>query len=608
MRVRRLTIKNFRGVSEGVVDFVDHTLLVGGNNVGKSTVCEALDLVLGAERMYRRPVVDEHDFHAGRYLDDGGDPVNINISAVLLDLSAEAQRRFFNHLRPWDETKGDFLDRGADGVPTEATTTWALPVVFVGHYDKKEDDFVGNTFFEHPDTPPDEDDPDPDAEAKLGGGKRWFSREHKRLCGFIYLRALRTGARALSLERGSLLDTVLRLRDGELAEMWTDTLAALRDLNPAIGELAQLKSVREELRKRMSQFVKLAPGDDATAFFASDLTRQHLREVVRLFVSSQPGNHLVPFEHLGTGALNLLVFALLTFIAELKTKQSVIFAMEEPEIALPPHTQRRVVGFALREMGQTIVTSHSPYVIEQFAPAQIVMIDRQPDGKLSGRPVKLDGVKPKVYRDQQRQFAEAVLARGVLVVEGSTEAALFPAASTVMERGLGSDNYEHIDLAGVSIFNAGSDAEVPKFGPVFAGLGKQAFAVYDKRNGTVPADQVTKLNTYKKTWELPVKGIEALLANETAVAALRRFLAEAASRSDYPVSAGKPTEGMTDDAVRGLAQKVLMERKGAGYGYGAILIEQCGGADELPATIRTILTTINESLGTGPASPQGALI
>jgi putative ATP-dependent endonuclease of the OLD family len=41
----------------------------------------------------------------------------------------------------------------------------------------------------------------------------------------------------------------------------------------------------------------------------------------------------------------LLVFALLTLIADRKGNESVIFAMEEPEIALPPHTQRRVARF-----------------------------------------------------------------------------------------------------------------------------------------------------------------------------------------------------------------------------------------------------------------------
>ena len=102
MRVRRLTIKNFRGVSSGQVDFRDHTLLVGGNNIGKSTVCEALDLVLGPERLFRRPVIDEHDFHRGHYLTEDNKSVEIVIRALLVDLSEEAERRFRRHLRRWN--------------------------------------------------------------------------------------------------------------------------------------------------------------------------------------------------------------------------------------------------------------------------------------------------------------------------------------------------------------------------------------------------------------------------------------------------------------------------------------------------------------------------
>lgn len=207
-----------------------------------------------------------------------------------------------------------------------------------------------------------------------------------------------------------------------------------------------MKHIRAEVRSRMGRFVNLAPGDNSTAFFASDLTREHLREVVRLFIAAQPGQHLGPFGRLGTGSINLLVFALLTFIAELKDKQSVIFAMEEPEIALPPHTQRRVTRFVLAEMGQSIVTSHSPYVIEQFDPAQIVILNRDEGGALTGQPIDARAVKPKAYRTERRQFAEAILSRAVLVVEGSTEASLFPVASSIMEGSLPADSYMHFDL------------------------------------------------------------------------------------------------------------------------------------------------------------------
>ncbi len=604
MRIRRLTVQNFRGIAIGVVDFAGHTLLVGGNNAGKSTVCEALDLVLGPERLYRRPVVNEHDFYKGRYLDDEKAPVEIRIEALLLDLSEEAERRFHGHLRRWNDQEGSFADE-ANGEPAAGDaegTCWALPVLFIGRYDATEDDFIGNTFLAHPQGEVDEDE---DEEIKLGAGLRRFTREHKRLCGFVFLRTLRTGTRALSLQRGSLLDTVLRLGSTGPSEMWENTLGTLRNLDPAIGEVAQLKHIRAEVQARMAQFVNLAPGDDATAFFASDLTREHLREVVRFFIASEQSGHLVPFQRLGTGTINMLVFALLTFIAELKEKQSVIFAMEEPEIALPPHTQRRVVQFVLREMGQTIVTSHSPYVIERFEPQQIVMLERGMDGALSGTPVDIQDIKPKTFKTERRQFAEAVLSRAVLVVEGGTEAAIISAASTVMEEARGPDNYTHFDLAGVSVFDARGVGAVPRFAPIFKSLGKSVFGFYDKLAAPLSPDNAAKLGSYTKSWESSEKGVENLLVAQTPVAVLRRFLDEVKDRADYP-SHPKPDPAMTDPEIKELARKVLKDRKGDAYAYGAILIMQCQKADELPATIRTILEEINAALTPVPAEAADA--
>lgn len=599
MRVRRLTISNFRGVSGGGVDFAGHTLLVGGNNIGKSTVCEALNLLLGPERLFRRPVVDEHDFHCGRYLDADGAPIEIRIGAILVELSDEARRRFGGHLRRWNDQAGHFLDEQEGGLDQAdgPAAVWALPLVFIGRYDREEDDFVGNTFFDHPTK--EIDALDEDTEVKLGQGRDPFTRAHKRLCGFVFLRALRTGSRALSLQRGSLLDSVLKLGGAGAVEMWRDTLSRLQVLEPAIGEIEQLKHIRAEVRKRMGRFVNLAPGDESTAFFASDLTREHLREVVRLFVAAQPGHHLVPFDRLGTGSINLLVFALLTFIAELKDKQAVIFAMEEPEIALPPHTQRRVTRFVLTEMGQSIVTSHSPYVIEQFDHEQIVILNRDAGGALSGQPISSQAVKPKTYRTERRQFAEAILSRAVLVVEGSTEAALFPVASSVLEAALGPDGYIHFDLAGVSVFDAGGDGSVPRHGPVFSALGKLSFGLYDKPNAALNQDTLDKLESYTQVWELPEKGIENVLVKQTPIAVVRRFLEDVTARPDYP-SVGAYDPAANDTEVAALATKVLKARKGDAYGYAAALVGHCQTAAELPATIREILESIHKALGAVP--------
>lgn len=601
MQVRRLNINNFRGVSSGQVDFQGHTLLVGGNNIGKSTVCEALDLALGPERLFRRPVIDEHDFYSGHYLSEANEPVEIVIRVLLTDLSKEAERRFYRHLRRWHDPSGQFVDDMGEG-PEAADlegTVWALPIVFLGRYDRDEDDFIGNTFFDHPVEESDEEDP---SEQKLGGGRKVFGRDQKRLCGFIFLRTLRTGSRALSLQRGSLLDTVMRLSGNGMSEMWEKTLTELRSLDPAIGEIKQLKEIREEIRKRLARFVNLSAGDTATAFFASDLTRDHLRDVVRLFLAAQPSAHQLPFQKLGTGSINMLVFALLTFIADLKGQQSVIFAMEEPEIALPPHTQRRVGRFVLSEMGQAIVTSHSPYIIEQFEPDQIVALNRDDAGELLSRNVALGEIKLKKYRRERRQMAEAILSRAVIVVEGATEAALFPVTSELLER-FREEAYEHIDLSGVSIFNAGSDKEVPPFGPFFKTLGKPAFAFYDKQEGAADEVVAARLANFNQVWESPEKGIEDLLIEEIPVATLCRFLESAKNRDDYPMDKGTIEDGMSDEDIKRITRAVLKVRKGDNQPYAALLVAECLTEAELPETIVTILDTVHAFLSYAAAAP-----
>lgn len=599
MKVRQLEIEKFRGVESGTIRFGDHALLVGSNNVGKSTVCEALDLVLGLDRQSRRPVVDEHDFHAGLYLDEHGKPVEIRITATLVGLTEAAETRFHGHLRRWRESAGEFIDEepGGTAIADEEDVIWALQVRFIGRYDEVEDDFVGGTFFVHPDVSSGLDE---EEKLALGAGLTAFGYRDKRLCGFVYLRALRTGSRALSLQRGSLLDTILRLSDEGSAAMWRETLATLRDLDPAIGQIAQLKSIREQMRTRLAQFVHLAPGEDSAAFFASDLTRAHLRDVVRLFIATQPSEHLVPYGKQGTGSINLIVFALLTIIAELRDKQSVIFAMEEPEIALPPHTQRRVTRFVLREMGQTIVTSHSPYVIEEFEPTDIVMITRTGTGALTGEPIPAANIDRKRYRTQRRQFAEAILARAVIVVEGSTEVALFQAVSSMLER-FAPERHTHFDLAGVSIFGTTGDGDVPRYGPIFTGLGKRAYGVYDKPNSPITPDAQALLDGFERYWESPEKGIEKLLLKQTQLAVQRRFLAEVSQRSDYPGGPDHVYSAATpDEDVAGIAMKVLKARKGDAWGYAAMLIEQCESEAEIPEFLREIVAHVDAALAPAP--------
>ncbi|MCD5316148.1 ATP-dependent nuclease [Kineosporia babensis] len=565
---------------------------MGSISVGKSTVCEALELVLGPERMFRRPVIDEYDFYAAHYQDGDKGPIEIRIDVVLTGLAPDALRRFRSHLRRWSVEKNDFVEGPAEGNQPGGEGEWCLPVAFIGRFNAAEDDFEGGTFFTHP-TPVADDLTD--EYSGLGSGLKSFTREDKRMVGFLYLRTNRTGNRALSFQRGSLLDTVVRLESESHGQLWEKALQELAEV-VLIGDDSPFLKVQTEVRSRVERFLSLTDDPSAVDVRVSDLTREHLREVLRLFLAPLPGAHGVPFNRLSTGSLNLLVFALLTYIAELRGDESVIFAMEEPEIALPPHAQRRLVDFVVQRMGQVIITSHSPYIIEKFDPEHIVVFSRDNTGVLKSNTVALPAdFKIKRFRDNRRQFAEAVLARAVLVVEGATEAAVLHAISDFLDADPSIPDYLHLDLAGITIFDAGGDTVVPLYGPVFAAMGKPVFGIHDTPTKPFEASLQQKAKQFTRYQVIPYKGIEALLVEETPIHIQRAFAASARLRDDYP--GGDPLPPVANDGdVRDYVLNLLTKRKGTAGGYAALLLAECSRLEHLPQSLVTFLIDVNTDL------------
>lgn len=213
----------------------------------------------------------------------------------------------------------------------------------------------------------------------------------------------------MSLERGTLLDNILRMKEARKG-MWESIRQRLATLDPPIdADATELGPILDEIETRLAEYI--APGSDgrSTRLFVSQLTREHLRKTIAFFLTMGRGEEAVPFQQAGSGTLNTLLLALLTFIADLK-KDNVIFAMEEPEIALPPHTQRRIANYLLEETSQCFVTSHSPYVIERFEPDGILKLNRDEHGTLSGTAIKLPaGMKAKNYSPGRRRSGSIII-------------------------------------------------------------------------------------------------------------------------------------------------------------------------------------------------------
>lgn len=567
MRVSRLSIENFRGIAKAELHFTGHTLLVGGNNVGKSTICEALDLVLGPDRLNRTPPVEEFDFRNASYLAaDGETPIPIRIEAVLTDLTEDIRNMCAASLEFWHKAQHRLLGEGEVELVDHPDVEPCLRLVTSARYDIEEDQFVARTTYGRANEEPGEE-PKP------------IPIRVKRAIGFLYLRTIRTGSRALSLERGTLLDNILRMKEARKG-MWESIRTRLESLDPPIDEDAtELGPILDEIESRLAEYIAPSSEGRSTRLFVSQLTREHLRKTIAFFLTMGQGESAVPFQQAGTGTLNTLVLALLTFIADLK-KDNVIFAMEEPEIALPPHTQRRIANYLLEETSQCFVTSHSPYVIERFEPDGIVKLSRNEAGELVGLPIKLPaGMKAKNYRQNfRRAIAEAMLGQGVIVGEGVTERDALLVVAQRMEAA-DQDRFP-LDVAGIAVISADGDGNLEKLGAFFKEIGVPAFALFDRKNRT--DDDIAALEgLYVVARQIAQKGAETLMAAETPLDRQWLYL-DALRAEDTEGRFGIPAVRPADDTLRALTISTLKGLKGEGGA--ARLLELCD-THELPPTI-----------------------
>jgi putative ATP-dependent endonuclease of the OLD family len=505
MKVAKLRIEHFRGIKDATLWLPNHVVLVGDNNVGKSTVFEALDLALGPDRLNRHPKIDEHDFHLGKYLSAAEAPrKEVKIEVTVAGLNEEQQNRFVDYVEWWNTATNALQDGPpVEGVDQPAVQA-AIRVTFIGYYDPEEDDFAGETYFSRSI----DESPSPQK----------FWKRDKQFCGFLYLRSRRTGTRALSLEHGSLLDIILRLKEIR-PQMWEKTIEELSGFNvasdPALGVSGVLESIEAAIKKYVPSEWGITPH-----LKVSNLTRENLREIITAFIATGKGDHAAPFYRQGTGTINMLVLAMLTQIAQ--DKHNVIFAMEEPETAIPPYAQKRIVHEIRKLASQSLFTSHSPYVLEEFNVDEIAVLSRGPDGVLKQSAIDLPAsVKHKRYRQEFRtRFCEGLLARRVLLAEGATEAASMPVAARRLAE-TDPNTYSSFEALGLCTVDAGGDGNIADLGKLYGNLGKTVYAICDKQaapSQMVIESQVAKLFMHDET------DIEKLVLKNTTQAAMERFI------------------------------------------------------------------------------------
>ena len=419
MWLRELQIRNFRKIDALTVSFPRGlTVLVGENNSGKTTVIDALRLVLFSSRDFDSLQLTEDDFRAGT------EHAPIEICCRFTGLEDEDEVYFQESLV--DIGKGNFEVQVNARVEFNETTNRCNVKMWGGETE----------------------------------GGSLPSNHYDRLAT-IYLQPLRDPERGLRPSRHSQISRLVDRLTAEDQRVEFETIA--KGANEMIRDLKPVKEARGDINEQM---VSIA-GSELTQKTELIFTDPSFR---RIIAGLQPEIEGLPFTLNGLGYNNLIFTS-----ATLGTlRRSPQFSMrsiliEEPEAHLHPQLQMLLLKHLADVSSnqkcnevQVIASSHSPILVSQ-APIDSVVSVHEVDGKVSAVSVCSISIDEKIKKKLQRYLdstrGELFFARRILMVEGIAEALLLPVLTKISGGDLKESSVTILNADGIN-FNA----FIPLFG------------------------------------------------------------------------------------------------------------------------------------------------
>lgn len=412
VQIVSLEINNFRGISEGIVHFNKHTVLIGPNSCGKTTVIEVLALLFGRDRMVRS--LTEHDFH-------GSNPEiidRIKLVATVIGFEGEDPSQHLDWFRDDRGIVKWWNPRAKRVEPERANDECKLvcQVAFAARFHRPslevetiryfyDDDAMGDVFNEEMVTA--------------------FPAKLIRDIGFFLVPATRTWDRMVSFG-SELFRRVVAAGGGQPSESVLVERDRLRNPQLKLENDEHLSPIVAELNKELEGFFRTTP---TLQLRVTATDSNSLLDAVVTHYTHQGAALPLPARRHGSGLLSLQHLLLLLQFGRMRSKSREGFwmALEEPELHVPPALQRRLVHRIQALSTQTFVTTHSPMVAALADPTGVVVL-RNEGGMLSSEPLMsttLPADTPnairKLFQVNRTDTVAALMHDFVLVPEGRTD-------------------------------------------------------------------------------------------------------------------------------------------------------------------------------------------
>lgn len=409
MRICQVELRNFRGVKHGIIALPEHAVLLGANNVGKSTIVEALALLFGRERMVS--AISDWEFYKGSPKPES----RFYIIATITDFGTNNPTAVPDWFIGQEAAQPVWWHEGNQTLSTETDappgSALAAQVAMAARFDDEACEFETLRYFYHGESDPFTD------------GYSIVSWRLLRKVGLFLLSSNRDWDKLLSFRSSSLLK-VIREYDALPGKAVEKLKNQLRTDVAKVEDSAPLSSILESATRELQSFLMVGQSSKMVYRPTSLDSFAVLQSLVAHVAQSD--EILIPVAKHGAGMVSLQAFLLLLAFAEHRrtTGQNFVLAAEEPELHLHPSLHQRLVHRIRSASVQSIVTTQSPNVAAGYQPHEVVFISND-NGNLTSERLRKQPVGDmvtnsvrKLYFVNRAAFYEALMGCVILVPEG----------------------------------------------------------------------------------------------------------------------------------------------------------------------------------------------
>lgn len=248
--------------------------------------------------------------------------------------------------------------------------------------------------------------------------KKWFSSD-----SFHFIPVRRDLAVQFSMNKTALLGKTLRAKMKKTLDEGggSDSINSLE---------TTLEASLEDPKNELQKYLREQMHNDSVQLGFDELEIDPIEGVSFKVKLSDDRIENVLIENRGAGTQNNLIIALFRLIAVLELADYFIFAMEEPENSLHPKAQRQLLSVIqeISKGSQVIVTTHSPVFIDRSKFENNILLTRTSNGSTIAKTFN-SSLLAQLRTDLGIRASDALLKGGgncAILVEGSTEEDGFP--------------------------------------------------------------------------------------------------------------------------------------------------------------------------------------